>query len=178
MEALVLGFIELPEWLTLEFVLRIMDSKIFSAVYWGAAAIVAVIGFIARMKYRDRNLKRLLDAYVDKAKKADGHERQSVKVVISRAISKARGLVARGSAAQQFSSSDVFENTARFLPRRHHSGRRGPEGHLDRPIRGRPPPDVQLGPRDAVGDPARPRLLVGPHNFRARPRGNCLAVAR
>jgi TRAP-type mannitol/chloroaromatic compound transport system permease large subunit len=46
-----------------------------SAIYWGAAAIVAIIGFIARMKYRDRNLKRLLDAYVEKAKRADGHER-------------------------------------------------------------------------------------------------------
>jgi len=36
-------FIDLPDWLTLEFVLRIMDSKIFSAIYWGAAAIVAII---------------------------------------------------------------------------------------------------------------------------------------
>ena len=42
-------FIDLPDWLTLEFVLRIMDSKVFSAIYWGAAAIVAIIGFIARI---------------------------------------------------------------------------------------------------------------------------------
>ena len=109
------GFIELPAWLTWDLVFHILDSKIFSAIYWGAAAVVAVIGFIARMKYRDRNLKRLLDAYVEKAKKADDRERQSVKVVIRSAIEKARGQATRGTPAAQFRPSDVFENAARFF---------------------------------------------------------------
>jgi hypothetical protein len=65
------------------------------------------------MKYRDRNLKKLLDDYVEKAKKADGRERQSVKEVIGRAITKARGLT--GPRSTQFRSSDVFENAARFF---------------------------------------------------------------
>src|SRR5262245_5041000 len=110
-----LGFIELPAWLTWEFVCRILDSKVLSAIYWGSAAIVAVVGLIARMKYRDRNLKRLLDAYVDKAKKAGDRERQSVKVVIHRAIDRARGQRTRGNAVAQFRPSDVFENAARFF---------------------------------------------------------------
>ena len=110
------AFIDLPDWLTLDFILRVMDSKVFSAIYWGAAAIVVIIGFFARMKYRDRNLKKLLDDYVDKARKADGRERQSVKEVIGRAITKARGLA--GPNSVQFRSSDVFENAARLFAQR------------------------------------------------------------
>lgn len=31
--------IELPSWLTAENVFKILDSKIFSAIYWGSAAV-------------------------------------------------------------------------------------------------------------------------------------------
>src|SRR5262245_485863 len=95
-----LALIELPEWLTVEFIFRILDSKVFSAIYWGSAAVVAIIGVFARMKYRDRNLKRLLDGYVEKATKADSQHRKSVKGVIGRAIGKARGQPTRGNPAQ------------------------------------------------------------------------------
>jgi tetratricopeptide (TPR) repeat protein len=108
----------LPDWLTIEFVLKILDSKLFSAVYWGGAAIVAVIGFIATMKYRDKNLKRLLDVYVGKATNGEGTERNSVKAAIQSAIQKARGIASRGKPAAQFSPSDVFENAARFFAQR------------------------------------------------------------
>jgi hypothetical protein len=100
------AFIELPDWLTLDLILRILENKAFSAVYWLAAAVVAIVGFIARMKYRDRNLKRLLDAYLEKARKSEGKERESVKEVIGRAIRKARGLPVQGS----FNPADVFED--------------------------------------------------------------------
>jgi tetratricopeptide (TPR) repeat protein len=109
---------QIPDWLTPEFILRVLDSKIFSAIYWGAAAVVAVIGFIARMKYRDRNLKRLLDAYVEKATKGEGRERQSVKSVIGRAMRKARGLPARRGDRTTFRSSDIFEDAARLWAQR------------------------------------------------------------
>jgi tetratricopeptide (TPR) repeat protein len=108
---------ELPWWLTLENVLRFADSKIFSAIYWGAAAVVAVIGFIARMHYRDRNLKRLLDAYIAKAARGEGRERATVKEVISRAIRKARGLTPSG-ATVPFDVSDVFQEAARLCAQR------------------------------------------------------------
>jgi hypothetical protein len=85
---------ELPAWLTFENVMRFADSKVFSAIYWGAAAIVALIGFIARMHYRDRNLKRLVEAYIAKARRGEGKERASVKQAIGRSIRKARGLTA------------------------------------------------------------------------------------
>ena len=114
----VFGPFELPDWLTLDLILRILDSKAFSAVYWGGAAIVAVIGFIARMKYRDRNLKRLLDAYVAKAEKAEGRERASVKEVIGHALRKARGLAPRGKGPFTFDSSDVFQEAARLCAQR------------------------------------------------------------
>jgi hypothetical protein len=58
------------------------------------------------MKYRDRNLKRLLDAYLEKARESEGKERESVKEVIGRAIRKARGLPVQGS----FNPADVFED--------------------------------------------------------------------
>jgi tetratricopeptide (TPR) repeat protein len=108
-------FIQLPSWVTWELVFHILDSKLFSAIYWGAAAVVAIIGFVARMKYRDRNLKHLLDGYVEKARKADIQERQSVKGVIGRAIQKARGQRARGRRAAQFHPSNVFEDAARYF---------------------------------------------------------------
>jgi tetratricopeptide (TPR) repeat protein len=100
---------------TIEFILKIMDSKVFSAIYWGGAAIVAVVGLIARMKYRDKNLKKLLDQYVQKATRGEGKERSSVKAVILAAIQKARGLKAAGKTAAQFKPSDVFANAARFF---------------------------------------------------------------
>lgn len=70
------------------------------------------------MKYRDRNLKRLLDAYVAKAEKAEGRERTSVKEVIGHALRKARGLQARGKAAFTYDSSDVFQEAARLCAQR------------------------------------------------------------
>src|SRR5262245_25400850 len=88
----VVELIEIIDWLTTDFILRVLDSKIFSAIYWGGAAIVAIIGLIARVKYRDRNLKGLLDRYVEKAREGEGNERRSVKDVIGRAMRKARGL--------------------------------------------------------------------------------------
>jgi tetratricopeptide (TPR) repeat protein len=107
----------LPAWLTFENVVRIADSKLFSAIYWGSAAIVALVGFIARMRYRDRNLKRLLDAYIAKASRAEGKERNSVKQVIARAIRKARGLTPRGEAVP-FDVTDVFQDAARLCAQR------------------------------------------------------------
>lgn len=70
------------------------------------------------MRYRDRNLKRLLDAYLEKAKRGEGKERASVKEVIGRAIRKARGLPSRGSTAHTFNPSDVFEDAARLCAQR------------------------------------------------------------
>ena len=61
---------ELPAWLTVENIFKLLDSKIFSAISWTASAVVAIIDFIAKMKYRDKNLKKLLDAYIVKAQKA------------------------------------------------------------------------------------------------------------
>ena len=105
------AFLELPSWLTAENVFKLLDSKIFSAIYWGSAAVVAIVGFIARMKYRDKNLKKLLDAYIVKAQKAEGRERESVKEVMKRAIRKARGLANE----QGFHPSDPFEVAARMF---------------------------------------------------------------
>lgn len=115
MEVFRLAVLELPDWLTWDLVFRIMDSKAFSAIYWSAAAIVAIIGFLARMRYRDRNLKKLLNDYVEKATRGEGKERQSVKLVIGTAIDKARGRAATGRNAAQFDASDVFQNAARFF---------------------------------------------------------------
>ena len=111
MEALVF---ELPPWLNIEFILRILDSKIFSAIYWGSAAVVAVVGLVARLKYRKANLKKLLDAYVEQARQAEGRERQSVKEVIKRATDKARGLATK----KGFDPSKVFEDAARMFAQR------------------------------------------------------------
>ncbi len=111
MEALLL---ELPPWLNVDFILRVLDSKVFSAIYWGSAAVVAVVGLIARLKYRKANLKKLLDAYVEQARQAEGRERQSVKEVIKRATDKARGL-ANG---KPFDPSKVFEDAARMFAQR------------------------------------------------------------
>ena len=108
---------ELLAWLTFENAIRIADSKVFTAIYWGSAAVVAVVGFVARMRYRDRNLKRLLDAYIAKARRGEGKERASVKEVIGRAIRKARGLSARGDAVP-FDVSDVFQDAARLCAQR------------------------------------------------------------
>jgi tetratricopeptide (TPR) repeat protein len=119
MEAFALGQLtEVPDWLTTDFILKVLDSKIFSAIYWGGAAIVAIIGFIARMKYRDRNLKGLLDDYVEKATNGEGNERRSVNDVIGRAMRKARGLPARRGASTTFNPSDVFEDAARLWAQR------------------------------------------------------------
>jgi tetratricopeptide (TPR) repeat protein len=116
--AFVLALCDLPSWLTPDFVFRVLESKIFSAISWGGAAIVAIIGFIARMKYRERNLKRLLDAYVAKATKAEGKERESVKSVIRRALRKARGLPTQGTTVATFDTSNVFEDAARLCAQR------------------------------------------------------------
>jgi tetratricopeptide (TPR) repeat protein len=106
------GFLfELPAWLNVDFILRVLDSKIFSAIYWGSAAVVAVVGLIARLKYRKANLKKLLDAYMEKARQAEGREREAVKEVIKRATDKARGL-ANG---KPFDPSKVFEDAARMF---------------------------------------------------------------
>lgn len=111
MDALVF---ELPAWLNVDFILRVLDSKIFSAIYWGSAAVVAVVGLIARLKYRKANLKKLLNAYVETARQAEGRERESVKEVIKRAVDKARGL-ANG---KPFDPSKVFEDAARMFAQR------------------------------------------------------------
>jgi Tfp pilus assembly protein PilF len=111
MEALVL---ELPAWLNVDFIMRVLDSKVFSAIYWGSAAVVAVVGFIARLKYRKANLKKLLNAYVETARQAEGRERESVKEAIKRAADKARGL-ANG---RPFDPSKVFEDAARMFAQR------------------------------------------------------------
>ena len=95
-----------------------LDSKVFSAVYWGGAAIVVIIGFFARTQYRDRNLKHLLNAYVAKATRGEGKERLSVKAVIGRAMSKARGMPAGGAAAATFNPADPFEDAARLWAHR------------------------------------------------------------
>ena len=116
MQALAFGlWVQVPEWLTIDFILKILDSKIFSAIYWGSAAVVLVLGMFAKAKYRDKNLKKLLNAYVEKATRGEGTERRSVKAVIKRAIEKARGLKTKGATASQFNASDVFENAARFF---------------------------------------------------------------
>src|SRR5262245_32301679 len=114
--AIVMMMCELPDWFTHDFVFRILESKIFSAISWGGAAVVAILGFIAKRKYRDKNLKSLLEGYVERATKTVGKERTSVKAVIGKAIDKARGLgTTRGVGAVQFRTSDVFENAARFF---------------------------------------------------------------
>ena len=119
MEALALGLLsQIPDWLTVDFILKVLDSKVFSAVYWGGAAIVVIIGFFARMKYRDRNLKHLLNGYVAKATRGEGKERLSVKDVIGRAMSKARGMPAGGAAASTFNPADPFEDAARLWAQR------------------------------------------------------------
>lgn len=115
---LVFALCELPPWVTPDFIFRVLESKIFSAISWGCAALVAIIGFIARMKYRDRNLKKLLDAYVQKAEKAQGTERTSVKTVIGAALRKSRGLPAQGNKAYAFNPSNVFEDAARLYAQR------------------------------------------------------------
>lgn len=103
--------LELPQWLDFDFILRVIDSKFFSAISWSASAVVAILGFIAKMKYRDKNLKKLLDAYIAKARKAEGRERESVKEVIKRALNKARGKANR----KGFDPSDPFEDAARMF---------------------------------------------------------------
>jgi tetratricopeptide (TPR) repeat protein len=102
---------ELPVWLTVENIFKILDSKVFSAISWTASAFVALLGFIAKMKYRDANLKKLLDAYIKKAQRAEGRERESVKEVMKRAINKARGLASK----KGFNPADPFEDAARMF---------------------------------------------------------------
>lgn len=102
---------ELPVWLNIDFIIRIIDSKVFSAISWTGSAVVAILGFIAKMKYRDANLKKLLDAYIKKAQRSEGRERQSVKAVMTRAINKARGLANK----KGFNPSDPFEDAARMF---------------------------------------------------------------
>lgn len=107
---------ELPSWLTFENIFRILDSKIFSAISWTASAVVAILGFIAKMKYRDKNLKKLLEAYIVKAQQAEGRERESVKEVMKRAIRKARGLANK----KGFNPADTFEDAARMFAQSQH----------------------------------------------------------
>ena len=109
-------FIQVPDWLTKELVIEILQSKIFLAIYYGGAALLALVGYLGRRKYSERNLKKLLDAHLEKASAVEGKERANVKSVIGQALQKARGLPTRGGIS--FNPSDVFQQAALLCAQR------------------------------------------------------------
>ena len=109
-------FVQIPEWLTKELVVEILQSKVFLAIYYGGAAVLGVVAYIGKRKYSERNLKALLDRHLEKAKASEGKERASVKAVISHALRKARGLPAQGGT--QFNPADVFQQAALLCAQR------------------------------------------------------------
>ena len=108
-------FLQVPDWLTKELVIEILQSKLF-AIYYGGAAVLALVGYLGRAKIlRARSQKTARPTPGEGEGSGGKGGRASVKSVIGQALRKARGLPARGIS---FNPSDVFQQAALLCAQR------------------------------------------------------------